>query len=30
MNQDLAICWLSRPYLATITRAHVKGVDRYP
>jgi peptide/nickel transport system substrate-binding protein len=30
VNQDLAVCWLSRAYLATVTRAHVKGVDRYP
>lgn len=29
VNQDLAVCWLSRAYLATITRATVKGVDRY-
>jgi peptide/nickel transport system substrate-binding protein len=29
VNQDLAVCWLSRAYLATITRNHVKGVDRY-
>jgi ABC-type transport system substrate-binding protein len=29
VNQDLAVCWLSRAYLATIARAHVKGVDRY-
>ena len=30
VNQDLAVCWLSRAYLATITRNDVKGVDRYP
>ena len=30
VNQDLAVCWLSRAYLATITRTNVKGVDRYP
>ncbi|GAA1171715.1 ABC transporter substrate-binding protein [Pseudonocardia alaniniphila] len=29
VNQDLAVCWLSRAYLATVTRADVKGVDRY-
>ncbi|OLT09430.1 hypothetical protein BJF78_30670 [Pseudonocardia sp. CNS-139] len=30
VNQDLAVCWLSRAYLATVTRTDVKGVDRYP
>jgi peptide/nickel transport system substrate-binding protein len=30
VNEDLAVCWLSRAYLATITRTTVKGVDRYP
>jgi peptide/nickel transport system substrate-binding protein len=29
VNQDLAVCWLSRAYLATVTRTDVKGVDRY-
>jgi ABC-type transport system substrate-binding protein len=29
VNQDLAVCWLSRAYLATITRTGVRGVDRY-
>jgi ABC-type transport system substrate-binding protein len=30
VNEDLAVCWLSRAYLATITRNGVHGVDRYP
>jgi ABC-type transport system substrate-binding protein len=29
VNQDLAVCWLSRAYLATVTRTDVKGVARY-
>jgi peptide/nickel transport system substrate-binding protein len=29
VNQDLAVCWLSRAYLSTVTRKDVKGVDRY-
>jgi hypothetical protein len=29
VNQDLAVCWLSRAYLSTVTRTDVKGVDRY-
>ena len=30
VNQDLAVCWVSRGFIATITRNDVKGVDRYP
>ena len=30
VNQDLAVAWLSRGYLATITRKDVKGVERSP
>jgi ABC-type transport system substrate-binding protein len=30
VNQDLAVCWLSRAYLSTVTRPDVKGMDRYP
>ncbi len=29
VNDDLAVCWVSRGYLATVTRPEVKGVDRY-
>jgi ABC-type transport system substrate-binding protein len=29
VNQELAVCWLSRAYLATVTRTDVRGVDRY-
>jgi ABC-type transport system substrate-binding protein len=28
-NQDIAVAWLSRSYLSTITKPEVKGVDRY-
>ncbi|OLT19481.1 hypothetical protein BJF78_10985 [Pseudonocardia sp. CNS-139] len=28
-NQDIALAWLSRSYLSTITKPDVKGVDRY-
>jgi peptide/nickel transport system substrate-binding protein len=28
-NQDIAVAWLSRSYLSTITKPDVKGVDRY-
>ncbi|MBO0851130.1 MAG: hypothetical protein J2P20_16835, partial [Pseudonocardia sp.] len=28
-NQDLALLWLSRSYLSTITKPDVKGIDRY-
>jgi ABC-type transport system substrate-binding protein len=28
-NQDVAVAWLSRSYLSTITKPEVKGVDRY-
>jgi peptide/nickel transport system substrate-binding protein len=30
VNQDLAVAWLSRAYLATVTRNDVKGVERFP
>jgi ABC-type transport system substrate-binding protein len=30
VNQDVAVAWLSRSYLATVTRKDVKGVERYP
>ncbi|ODU25706.1 ABC transporter substrate-binding protein [Pseudonocardia sp. SCN 73-27] len=29
VNKDLAVVWISRAYLATITKKDVKGVDRY-
>ena len=28
-NQDIAVAWLSRSYLSTITKPDVRGVDRY-
>jgi ABC-type transport system substrate-binding protein len=28
-GQDLSMAWFSRSYLSTITRAEVKGIDRY-
>jgi ABC-type transport system substrate-binding protein len=28
-NQDIAVAWLSRSYLSTITKPEVRGVDRY-
>jgi ABC-type transport system substrate-binding protein len=28
-NQDIAVAWLSRSYLSTITKPDVKGIDRY-
>ncbi|MHA6616328.1 ABC transporter substrate-binding protein [Pseudonocardia sp. DLS-67] len=30
VNEDLAVCWISRGYISTITRNHVRGVVRYP
>src|ERR1700754_2428704 len=29
LNQDVAVQWLSRSYLSTITKPQVKGIDRY-
>jgi ABC-type transport system substrate-binding protein len=29
LNQDVAVQWLSRSYLSTITKQEVKGIDRY-
>ncbi|GAY07148.1 ABC transporter substrate-binding protein [Pseudonocardia sp. N23] len=29
VNKDLAVVWISRAYLATITKKDVKGIDRY-
>jgi peptide/nickel transport system substrate-binding protein len=29
VNKDLAVAWISRSYLATITKQDVKGIDRY-
>jgi peptide/nickel transport system substrate-binding protein len=29
INQDIAVQWLSRSYLSTITKPDVKGIDRY-
>lgn len=29
LNQDIAVQWLSRSYLSTITKPDVKGMDRY-
>ncbi|MHA6621073.1 ABC transporter substrate-binding protein [Pseudonocardia sp. DLS-67] len=29
LNQDIAVQWLSRSYLSTITKPEVKGIDRY-
>jgi peptide/nickel transport system substrate-binding protein len=29
LNQDIAVQWLSRSYLSTITKPDVKGIDRY-
>lgn len=30
VNEELAVCWISRGYISTITRNHVRGVVRYP
>jgi peptide/nickel transport system substrate-binding protein len=30
VNQDLAVCWISRGYIATVTQNDVQGVVRYP